>query len=201
MNRARAMFPLLVLALSGCCDPGPTETLTVTLRPQETSMWCWAASGQMVMEYHGTSVSQCTQANNRFGRTDCPCGQCGPTPVPQVSCAQGSCVCGGWPEFAKYGFDFTRTTNQALSWSQLRDEISRNSGCGNRPFAFTWAWTGNGGHMMVAHGYQTVDGTDFVSILDPWSPCNGDARIITYAHYVSGPNYSHWDDFYQVRPN
>jgi len=54
--------------------------------------------------------------------------------------------------------------------------------------------------MMVANGYVTVEGTDYVSILDPWAPCTGDARILTYAAYVSGPGYTHWDDYYRVRP-
>ena len=53
--------------------------------------------------------------------------------------------------------------------------------------------------MMVATGYVTIEGTNYVSILDPWSPCNGDSRIITYAAYVSGSGYTHWDDFYEIK--
>ena len=52
------------------CAPVPATSLAVTLRPQETGMWCWAASGEMVMEYLGRAVSQCTQANDEFGRTN-----------------------------------------------------------------------------------------------------------------------------------
>ena len=65
--------------------------------------------------------------------------------------------------------------------------------------AFTWAWTGGGGHMMVANGFASIGGTNYVSILDPLAPCQGDARIITYAAYVSGGGYTHWDDFYSIR--
>ena len=65
------ILALAVLILTGCCKPALVGDLPVTLHPQETGMWCWAASGQMVMDYLGTSPSQCTQANNRFGRTDC----------------------------------------------------------------------------------------------------------------------------------
>ena len=53
--------------------------------------------------------------------------------------------------------------------------------------------------MMVATGYVTVGGIDYVSILDPWAPCAGDSRIITYAAYVSGSGYTHWDDFHTIR--
>jgi hypothetical protein len=183
-----------VVALGGCCTPGLVTGLPVSSHPQETGMWCWAGSGQMVMHYLGNNVAQCTQANNRFGRTDCPCHQCGPSPVPSPPC-----VIGGWPEFHKYGFTSEHTTDAPLPWSTLRRELSQNSSCGKRPFAFTWHWDGGGGHMMVANGYVTLDGTNYVSILDPWAPCAGDARILTYAAYVSGSGYTHWDDYYRVR--
>lgn len=180
--------------LAGCCSPGLISGLAVPLRPQETGMWCWAASGQMVMEYLGTNVAQCTQANNRFGVTNCPCGQCGPNPV-----SNPPCVIGGWPEFDKYGFTFERTSDAALSWTELRKELATESNCGKRPVAYSWHWSGGGGHMMVATGYVTVGGTNYVAIRDPWAPCVGDVRILTYAAYVSGTGYTHWDDFYRVR--
>lgn len=190
---ALAVAPV-ALAVAACCSPGATSGLAVTLHPQETSMWCWAASGEMVMDFLGTSPAQCTQANNRFNRTDCPCNQCGPNP--QVS---PPCVNGGWPEFDKYGLSFERTSDSALSWDSLKRELAQESNCGRRPVAYSWHWAGGGGHMMVASGYQTVEGTNFVAIRDPWAPCNGDVRIITYAAYVSGSNYTHWDDFYRIR--
>ena len=60
-----------------------------TLYWQETDEWCWAASGETVMNYVGPrEVPQCYQANQELGRTDC-CN-C-PTP--------GACVQPGWPQF------------------------------------------------------------------------------------------------------
>ena len=47
------------------------------------------------MEFLGASITQCDEANKRFGRTDC-CNN--PTPV--------GCINGGWPEYDKYGFTF-----------------------------------------------------------------------------------------------
>jgi hypothetical protein len=198
VNLSKISFFISVFALSAiissCCNPPDSEDLAVTLHPQETSMWCWAASGQMVMHYLGNNVTQCTQANNRFGLTDCPCGQCGPTPD-----SSPNCVWGGWPEFEKYGFISKHTSNAPLSWIDLKGEIADAANCGKRPFAFTWHWNGGGGHVMVADGYETVDGINFVYMLDPWAPCVGDVRIITYAAYVSGPTYTHWDDYYGVK--
>src|SRR5262245_39166916 len=43
--------------------PPDRWTLPVPLRAQETELWCWAATGQMTMEYLGTGVSQSDQVN------------------------------------------------------------------------------------------------------------------------------------------
>lgn len=175
------------------CSPESFSDLAVTLRPQETAMWCWAASGQMVMEYLGTSVRQCDQANAEFGMSSCPCFQCGPNP--QVN---PSCVSGGWPEFGKYGFTFARTHDAAISWDVLKQELSAGQGCGRRPVAFSWHWTGDGGHVMVATGYSDVGGTHLVTIKDPAQPCVGDTQILTYAAFVQASGHTHWDDFYEI---
>ena len=174
---------LLAAILSGCCNPPPIGSQPVALRPQETSMWCWAASGEMIMEFLGTPVTQCDEANKRFGVTNC-CNS--PTP--------NSCVQGGWPEFNKYGFTFVRTSDTALSWTALKKQIY----CKKKPFAFSWHWNGGGGHMMVVTGYVTVNGVNYVAINDPWAPGVGAQYLKTYDEYVSGSGYTHWDDFYDI---
>lgn len=190
------MYGISLLIISGCtCKPAIVGSLPVALHPQETSMWCWAASGQMVMHYLGNNVAQCTQADNRFGRNDCCNIQRCPNPV-----ANHSCVQGGWPEFAKYGFTYKTTSNAALSWNDLRDQISNEPYCKKKPFAFTWHWPGGSGHMMVAKGYLTLNNVNYVVMLDPWAPCVGDERIITYDYYVESPgHHTHWDDYYDVK--
>jgi len=183
---------ILALALAGCCTPTlptpctlpPSALVNVRITGQHTAMWCWAASGEMTMNYHGASVTQCDEANKRFGMTTCCTNPSG-------------CVFGGWPEYPKYGFSSVHTTNAALTWDQLRDEIY----CKRRPFAFTWHWSGGGGHMMVASGYDTVGGVTYVRVNNPspWDPVGGGAQYFTtYADYVSGPGHSHWDDYYQI---
>ncbi len=184
-NFTHVMLGLCLLFLAGCnCDPKPSFTLDVTLRPQQTSMWCWAASGQMCMEYLGVNQSQCTQANNEFSRNDC-CN----TPKPN------DCVNGGWPEFDKYGFSFTRTSNTALTWDQIKSEIY----CNKRPFAFSWHWPGGGGHMMTAIGYVELNGDRQVLVNNPWAPNVGNTSFMSYDWYVAGAgDHTHWDDFYQI---
>src|SRR3954469_16807820 len=62
-----------MLFMAGCCNPGNIGSQAVTLDAQQTSMWCWAASGKMTMDFvHSASnVQECDEANKRFGRTDC----------------------------------------------------------------------------------------------------------------------------------
>lgn len=181
-----ALVPGLIsaLLLESCCTPNATiGSQPIALRAQETSMWCWAASGQMSMLFLGTNVSQCTQANNRFGRTDC-CN----SPVPN------QCINGGWPEFDKYNFTFKRTSNTALSWNAIKKQIY----CLKKPIAFSWHWTGGGGHMMVVTGYAVINNEKYLFINDPWAPNVGNQYSITYDNYVSGSDHTHWDDFYDI---
>jgi len=169
---------------SGCCTPNATiGSQAVALRPQETRMWCWAASGEMCMEFLGTNVTQCDEANKRFGRTDC-CN----SPVPNA------CVNGGWPEFEKYGYTAAITSDAALSWEDLKKQIY----CVKKPFAFSWHWTGGGGHMMVVTGYAVINNVNYVSINDPWEPNVGNQRLISYTEYVSGADHTHWNDYYNI---
>src|SRR5215213_4583187 len=99
MKRLILLLPVWLIWCSGCCTPPNSHALDVGLVGQQTSMWCWAASGEMCMDFLGTDVTQCDQAMKRFGHDDC-CNQ--PTPA--------GCVMGGWPEFEKYDFTVSKTT-------------------------------------------------------------------------------------------
>lgn len=175
---------VLSLSVGACCTPALIGSQPVALRPQETSMWCWAAGGEMCMEFLGTSVDQCDEANQRFGLTTC-CNN----PVP------GTCVVGGWPEFDKYGFSFATTAwGVPLTFEEVKDQIY----CDKKPFCFSWGWTGGGGHLMVVVGYITLGGEDYVVVNDPWPPNQGAQYVITYAEFVSAANHTHWIDHYNI---
>ena len=181
------LISLIVIGLQSCCTPDPNiGSVATPLRSQQTSMWCWAASGEMSMDFLGTDVSQCDQANKRFGRTDC-CN----SPVPNA------CVNGGWPEFTKYGFTSNITSNAALSFEEIKSQIY----CRKSPIAYSWHWNGGGGHMMVINGYAVIDGNQYVSVQDPGPPNVGSARITSYNTYVSGSGYTHWNDYYNIKKN
>jgi papain like cysteine protease AvrRpt2 len=180
------------LLAAGCCNPGNIGSQPVSLSAQQTGMWCWAASGQMTMNFvHSASgVQQCDEANKRFGRNDC-CTN--PTP--------NACVNGGWPEFDKYSFKADTTSDAPLSWAEVTNQIY----CSKKPFAFAWHWNGGGGHMMVATGYVTINGTQYVSVNNPWPPSSatstgGVQEVYTYDKYVggSGQDHTHWNDYYNI---
>jgi hypothetical protein len=160
-------------------------SVNVALWPQETGMWCWAASGEMVMEFlqPGLNVRQCDEANYYLSQSDC-CNN--PTPA--------DCVKGGWEVFAKYGFAFTRRDWNPLSWNDLKAQL-----CGKRPVMFAWHWDGGGGHMMVVTGWSTSGGENYVHINNPWPPNVGDTQVVTYNAWVDGDGYSHWADFYDIQ--
>jgi hypothetical protein len=147
-------------------------------------MLCWAATGQMIAESMGKVVTQCEQVRWRHGA--CSCLTC----PSAASAAVDDCNNGGWPDFDRFDVHAERTVGRALPLDMLKDELA----CKHRPVAFSWH-TGEGtGHIMVANGYVH----DFIEILDPWGPCTGDSRAISYEEYVNGNNLdsSHWDDFY-----
>ena len=160
---------------------GSSKTLNVQLIGQKTNMWCWAASGEMTMKFLGHDVTQCAQANYRFGYTNC-CNS--PTP--------SQCVQGGWPQFSHWGFSSQYTSwGTALSFTQLQQQIDAGA-----PVPFSWGWTGGGGHMMVAIGYNSS--TNMVYINNPWPVNQGVTKWISYSDYVSGSDHTHWRDYYNI---
>jgi hypothetical protein len=192
----RKIFILLVGAVVaallgyGCCTPSAVlGSQPVPITGQHQSNWCWAASGEMTMNFLGASpaVTQCDEANKRFGRTDC-CNS--PTPA--------ACNNPGWPEYDKYGFAADVTSDAPLSWADVQNQIY----CRKEPFAFSWHWNTGGGHMMVLTGYAVTAGQQFVFINDPepWSTTGGGSqRASLYTEYVSGTGYTHWNDYYNIR--
>lgn len=193
--RAKYLIPIFTVAalLSVPAAHGQIRVLPVALQWQETSEWCWAASGQMIMNYRGpVNVPQCYEANQEFGHSDC-CSS--PTPA--------SCVNPGWPQFSTWHFDSKSTAwGTPLSWAQVEGQINAD-----RPFMFSWAWNGGGAHAMVAKGYYNISffgiSLNWVVVDNPWppeghfvsgnagGPFGGDLEVVTYSEFVGGPGYDH----------
>jgi hypothetical protein len=176
-----------IVVLAGLCPSSiqaQPRVLDVPLYGQKTPQWCWAATTRMTVGYHGACLSQCQQANAAFGRTDC-CDI--PTPT--------TCIEPGLPAYKTWGYSASLTQEgTALTWEELTAQIDAGL-----PTNFIWRWKRGGGHIMVARGYETVDGEGQVYINDPWPVDQGNHQWITYKRYVSQPgDHTHGADFYDV---
>ena len=135
------------------------------------------------MKSLGMDVPQCSQASDEFHNLKC---------CPSDKADDG-CDSGGWPEFDKHNVTYKQTKSSPLQFRELKTEI----GCRRQPIAFSWKWANdNGGHMMVAIGYTSVNGEDLVEVNDPWMPRQGSHKWISYSTYVAASDHTHWDDFY-----
>ena len=158
------------------------KILNVLPEAQETSYWCCFASAVMIMKYHHVTVTQCDEASSSLKQ------QCCNKPLPS------SCLNSGWPEFHKYRFNYTPTSNNSLSWPDVQNQIDQS-----QPMAFSWHWNRGGGHMMVLIGYKVQNGIQYVLINDPDIQKAQRQYWITFDDYVSGTDHSHWNDYYDIK--
>lgn len=195
MKPLRALITMISLAfiviLQGCtCEPEIIGSVPNTLRPQETNNWCWAATTQMLAEHVGITVKQCDLANHRFGKTNCCGEQTAGTPCPKTN----DCNTPGWPELDFAGVKFSES-GTALSWSDIQKQIY----CSKKPMGYAYGTPGVVGHVVVIKGYVTAGGTNYVVLNDPWAPCAGNERLLSYADYSDPPGAStHWNTWYNI---
>lgn len=183
-----AFFAILI---QSCCTPSTAiGSVNNTLRPQETSMWCWAAVTQMIAQNEGLSVTQCDLANHRFGKTNC-CD----FNAPGISCPKtDDCRTPGWLELDFAGVKFS-TSDSGLSLAELRKSIY----CSKDVLGYAYGTPGVVGHVVIVKGYVNIAGTDYVVLNDPWSPCVGSERVITYDEYTDpSGSPTHWKTWYKT---
>ncbi len=182
---------MFIIFAAGCiCEPEIIGSVPNNLRPQETNNWCWAATTQMLAEHLDIFVSQCDLANHRFGKTNC----CDPENDGSDCPKTDDCNTPGWLELDHAGVKFDES-GSALSWADVRKQIY----CSKKPMGYAYGTPGVVGHVVVIKGYLTIGGTDYVVLNDPWSPCNGAERIITYAEYENpAGSATHWNTWYNI---
>lgn len=189
-----------------------SNVLAVPTYAQQTSMWCWATGGEMIMKYHDKSVAQCTQANDYYTKsrgkafTDLKINCCGF--LEAGTTVDERIVLGGWPQYQDYGFTFKKKSDSPLSFAEIKAQIDAN-----QPIGFAWWWTSppgipGGGHYMVLTGYKTIAGVPMVKINDPW-PNNVDkesnptehTRWLTYDYWCNSAKHTHGPDHYDIIKN
>jgi hypothetical protein len=209
-------------------SPADAVILDVRGYAQEAEQWCWAASGQAVIEFLAPELKsqacQCRQAEIRLTGLKCcaAANSCTPRYPLDPLCAEP-----GWPEFGSYNLDFQTTCDplpesdwhrcvgEPLTWPKLTNEI--RSG---RPVLFAQRPRDQSseaaiGHSMIAFGYTTTmaqgQQNRWVLVFDPKRVCrsscvrpgppccHGDSWWLSYEEYRTPGAYSHWIDFYGIR--
>lgn len=229
LHQTARIFQFLVLSsvlwVTGCpCKttlpsnappPPPAILLTVPFESQKGCDWCWNAATVMALQTMGYSADQCDVAQKVNPNLSCCPGN---VPPGLAYCSGGGprkpCDATGWPPFKILGFKSCRTKKEALTFQRLQYEIGTLS----RPVLFTWEytnWDGSRsgfGHMLLAAGYKTQTGIQYVASYDPLcttgsalatQPCG--VTLIPYDEYVAKKGeeeengYLHWDDFYAIK--
>lgn len=195
---ANPMTPLQVAEMNlDCHDDGFVRRETPII-PQENSYWCWAASGQMVENFLKPQVRQCGIATDYCKLLALTCtGEACCKPSADCCLNPADCHVPGWPPFERRQIEFKKV-ERALT----AEEVVRELACEKRPFVFSWAHKKEGGHIMVAVGYATVNGKDFVILNEPWAICKngickGDRFPIPFSEYETG-SFMHWKDFIEL---
>lgn len=155
------MCALLGLSLTGVAH-AQNKSLAVPMYYQQYDRWCWDATSQMMMQFLGKSVAQCTIANWALGVTNACYG---PSNGPRAAWNNAANGSPGWAWEGKvmqaWGLPGGYVYNRALSQSEIVSAINAN-----KPIALEWAWYAGSGHAVVLTGYKNNGAT--VLINDPW---------------------------------
>lgn len=208
-----AVCLLMLIVLFGCALPAAAQAIgfvSVPLIGQKTNVWCWAASGEMTMEYFGVNVQQCTQATYQFGQA--AGANCCNNPIP------GVCISGGQVEIGHYGFTYQQLGGlSALTHAQIQDQIStRHEPWIFNPYCADQSKCGQWGHVLTGVGYfspffpaiAALPEFFFIFVNDPWPPNTGSFYLEFYPDYKDGcwwgngscNGYSEGYDIYDIVP-
>jgi hypothetical protein len=218
---------VLVIGLVALAAPASAReacqerTLSLRYAPQASRQWCWAASGEMTMEWLGDEPSracQCRQAELVLGVKGCCVTPSSCTPAAD---APVGCDAPRWPAFVErpdsYPYEYRTTCDglprrqddercdaKPLDWLSLTAEL-----CAGRPvIASLHARGSTRGHTLVVKGFSTHGGRR-VLIDDPWQLCPAERDCegeldegfwLSYEEYAAGwDGLQHWVDFYGIR--
>jgi hypothetical protein len=209
LGRLALTVTLVSAGRVGSGETCPTTPTGVTFEIQQESNWCWAASGQMIMQFlapgSASAFCQCKQAEMALSAS-----------TPGISCCSGclsnsnvDCDHPSYPDFQAFGFTFQTTCGSQqtdckdapLSWDHLKAEL-----CAGRPIAFTHLPKSGGlAHMMVAKDYREEGKKKWVLVLDPQkvctgANCNGQAWWFSYkTRYKQRKRFDHGFDYYEIK--
>lgn len=122
--------------------------------PQQTQVWCWAATSQMLLNDYGTGVSQCEIVTAASGGTPCcllPLQSC-VFAAPTISYIQGAILLWG----------VSTTATGSLSFEAVKGNIDAG-----RPMIVGYQ-SSFSGHVVVLFGYDEEQvGGPYIAMHDP----------------------------------
>jgi hypothetical protein len=165
-----AIITSLALLLASCSHEGnppcsPTDpscggtppvapssrTLSIAAIPQQTQLWCWAATSEMIFRYYGRPVTQCQLVSAYLNRPCC---------TGDPACIVGS----GNMETIQQGLFLLGGIRSIhvgpITFGQIVTEISAG-----RPIMVGYR-NSFAGHVVLVTGYNTAN--NFVHVLDPF---------------------------------
>lgn len=186
LNRLRANVAGLGLVASISVAAVPAHaaedvTLSVPVKAQQQSLWCWAAVSQAVLAYHGqTTVQQCDLVEWALAPSGGYQTDCCANPSACNFSETGQAATGILANWAIPGDVLLSQSSQprAATFAEVKREIGQNS-----PILRAVKWTSGGAHVTVVRGYDDRNGQQLVHIMDPGG--GGSYYTTTYANALS----------------
>jgi len=94
--------------------------------------------------------------------------------------------------------DLAGAKSSESDWPLSWEDITRQISCLRKPMAYSYGPSGNVGHVVVIKGYMTLNGTRYLVLNDPWYPCSGKERLITYLDYITSDSKFHRKTWYNI---
>ena len=187
-------------------------SLEVISNPQQTNNWCWAASAEVVVKYHGihNDFEQCkfvtkSREDQVLSGSNDPefcCKEETSIPAEKKDTYKALCRSGGWPTevFAKSSPPLSSSQtgkNQVLTWDALRHQL-----CEMGPFIYSIRWLHGGKHTGVASGYRTTQVQGFERFVDVDEHGAAGFATIPYQTWVRDPGtHTHYRDIINIKPS
>ncbi len=170
------------------------KILSVSSIPQRETRWCWAASMEMIMNFHGDATTQENLAAKNTGITTCSTSTCGvisTNPCNQTIPEYSGTLTGNrfftylFNEYNYFAMEDILTEDTIAVWNNVKRQIGF---C--KPFIMVLGnYIGddtNQVHAVVAIGYSEEKNATGkiinkkIYIHDPWTPCNGTTAYVKF---------------------
>ncbi|NOK58190.1 MAG: hypothetical protein GFH25_541210n36 [Chloroflexi bacterium AL-N10] len=156
-----------------------SKYLGVSLYGQEQSNWCWAAANKMIMNWHGTSASQCAIVDKVF--SGCP--------------NQGAYLHEAASALRSYGFN----ADEWNGWLGAKTVVQELDA--GRPFYVHWNWSSGGAHAVVVRGYNSNSSGSAATVYyaDPLPLNRGRFASLSYDDFVDNGTHEWVKTIWDIR--